>query len=280
MEDLDPRFVRADSKWLARHRVEPGGAVDLASIPSVGGRKLDKKSARKAYRRSVRKLSELQEKFYADGRFAMLVVFQAMDAGGKDSTIRNVLGPLNPQGCRVSSFKVPHSEEAAHDYLWRIHRAAPARGMIGVFNRSHYEDVLVVRVKNLVEEERWRRRYEHINQFEKMLSDEGTVIVKFFLHISNEYQRKRLQRRLDRPDKHWKFSPADLAERARWPKYTEAFEEALARCSTPHAPWHIIPAENRWYRNLAVARILLATMRKLDLSYPEVTFDPSEIKLT
>lgn len=274
-----PSWAEADRRRLGRHRVEPGSKVRLDQIPAACTGGLTKERGEALFEKVSRRLSAMQEKFYADGSRALLVVFQAMDAGGKDSTIRNVLGPLNPQGCRVHSFKVPHSEEAAHDYLWRIHKAAPARGMIGVFNRSHYEDVLVVRVKKLIEEQVWKKRFDHINQFEKMLVDEGTIIVKFYLHITADYQKKRLQRRLELPNKHWKFSPSDLAERERWPLYTKAFEDVFHRCSTEHAPWYIIPAQRRWYRNLAVARILLATLRQADPQYPDIDFDPKKIKL-
>jgi len=224
-------------------------------------------------------LDELQELMYAEGKHAVLVVLQAMDAGGKDSTIRSVFGRINPQGCRVWNFKAPSARELSHDYLWRVHHRAPGRGYIGVFNRSHYEDVLIVRVKNLVEEKRWKRRYEHINNLEKLLTDEGTVIRKFYLHISKDYQKKRFQRRLDRPDKHWKFNPADLKERAHWSDYRRAYEAVLERCSTEAAPWYVIPAEKRWYRNLLISTIMVETLESLKMEYPKPDFDASTISI-
>jgi len=259
------------------YHVKPGDKVDLSRIPSRVAAGLKREAARETLRQHVRQLDVIQEKLYAEGKQSLLLVFQAMDAGGKDSTIRRVLGPLNPAGVRVHSFKEPTSTELAHDYLWRIHKAAPSRGYIGVFNRSHYEDVLIVRVKDLAPEKVWQRRYEHINQFEKMLSDEGTTILKFYLHISKDYQRDRLQRRLDRADKHWKFSPNDLKERTRWDDYANAFNEALSRCSTAHAPWYIIPAERRWFRNVLVAQIVLDTLTRMNPQLPRVDFDPSAI---
>lgn len=260
-----------------RYRVEAGASLQLDTIPSRDDGGVDKEDGKKRFYELRRRLATLQELMYAQGRHALLVVFQAMDAGGKDSTIRNVFGPVNPQGCRVASFKAPTDLEREHDFLWRIHAAAPRRGVIGVFNRSHYEDVLIARVKGLVGEPRWRRRFDHINAFEKLLADEGTTIVKFFLHISKDYQKQRLQRRLDRPDKHWKFNPADLAERARWDAYRQALDEAIGRCSTAHAPWYIVPAERRWFRNLLVSQVLVETLESLEMRYPEPTFDPADI---
>lgn len=262
-----------------RYRVCPGDKVRLAERRSRDDGGMDKVKGREQFFALRRRLVELQELLYAESRRALLVVFQAMDTAGKDSTIRSVFGPVNPQGCRVESFKAPSSLELAHDYLWRVHAVTPRRGHFTVFNRSHYEDVLIVRVRNLVPEERWRARYDHINAFERLLHDEGTVIVKFFLHISKEYQKLRLQRRLDRPDKHWKFSPDDLAERKRWGDYQEAYEAALSRCSSEWAPWYIVPAERRWFRNLLVTRILVDTLESLDMKYPEPTFDPTTITI-
>jgi PPK2 family polyphosphate:nucleotide phosphotransferase len=259
------------------YRVEPGDTVDLTDIPTRDDGGLDKDQGKSKLKELLGRLDELQEVLFAGRQRAVLVIFQAMDAGGKDSTIHKVLGPLNPQGVRVWNFKGPSEIELAHDYLWRIHQRVPARGYIGVFNRSHYEDVLIVRVKDLVPKETWSRRYDHINGFERMLHDEGVVVRKFYLHISSDYQKRRLQRRLDRPDKHWKFNPDDLAERRRWGAYRKAFEEAMTRCSTKHAPWYVIPAERRWFRNLLVASVLVETLESLDLRYPERTFDPEGI---
>jgi PPK2 family polyphosphate:nucleotide phosphotransferase len=206
-------------------------------------------------------------------------VFQAMDAAGKDSTTRRVFGPVNPQGCRVIGFKAPSSLELAHDYLWRIHQHVPQRGMISVFNRSHYEDVLIVRVRGLVADEVWRKRYDHINDFERMLADEGVTILKFFLHISRDYQKRRLQRRLDKPDKHWKFNPADLVSRAQWDDYRRAYEDALGRCSAAHAPWYVVPAENRAFRDLLVAQVVVDALEGLDMRYPEPDYDPAAVRI-
>lgn len=214
-------------------------------------------------------LNALQEVLYAQAKHGILIVLQAMDTGGKDGTIRHVLGSLNPQGVRVTSFKQPTPEELAHDYLWRIHRAVPAKGMIGVFNRSHYEDVLVVRVHNLIDAKTATRRYEQINQFEKYLTENGVTILKFYLHISKDEQRKRLQSRLDTPEKHWKFSSADIRERLRWEEYEGVYDTMLRRCSTPWAPWHVIPADRKWFRNYLVSKILLETMQGLELRYPK-----------
>ena len=191
-----------------------------------------------------------------------------MDTGGKDGTIKHVFSGVNPQGCRVSSFKAPSAEEANHDFLWRYHKSAPARGRIGIFNRSHYEDVLVVRVKDLVPEEVWRERYGQINDFERNLSHDGITVLKFFLHISKDEQKRRLQSRLENPDKRWKFSSADIKERAFWDDYQAAFEDALTNCSTEHAPWYVVPANKKWYRNLVVARTIADTLAAIGPQFP------------
>ncbi len=222
-------------------------------------------------------IAELQNRLYAEGKQALLIVLQATDTGGKDSTIRKVLGPINPQGVEVTSFKAPSSVELAHDYLWRIHQAVPAKGMIGVFNRSHYEDVLIVRVHNLAPRDKVEQRYDQINEFERHLAENDVTILKFFLHISKDEQKERLQARLDDPSKHWKFNPNDLKERKRWDEYEEAFELALSRCSTKHAPWFVIPADRKWYRNAVIARIIRRTLEAMDPQYPEDSFDASNI---
>ena len=213
-------------------------------------------------------LENLQELLYAEGKHKILIVLQAMDTGGKDGTIRHVFEGVNPQGVKVAGFKVPTSKELAHDYLWRVHKHTPGKGEIVIFNRSHYEDVLVVRVHNLVPEEVWSKRYEHIRAFEKILADEGTTILKFYLHINREEQKERLQARLDEPHKNWKFSKGDLAERALWDQYQDAYEEAIAKTSTDYAPWYIIPANRKWYRNLVISTIIINKLKSLKMSYP------------
>jgi PPK2 family polyphosphate:nucleotide phosphotransferase len=218
---------------------------------------------------NVAALNELGYRLYAEGRRSLLLVLQGMDTAGKDGTIRHVMQGFNPQSCQVMSFKQPGAEELAHDFLWRIYRAAPRKGFVGIFNRSHYEDVLVVRVHDLVPKEEWESRYERINRFEQMISEGGTAIVKVFLHISKEEQRRRLQARLDDPKKRWKFSRADIAERKYWSDYQEAYDAAMTRCNTPHAPWYIVPANRKWYRNLVISRILRETLEKMDPQFPK-----------
>lgn len=215
------------------------------------------------------RLNELQDLLYADRRYALLVVLQAIDTGGKDGTIKSVFQEVGPLGCNVVSFGVPTAEEAAHDYLWRYHRTAPERGKVGIFNRSYYESVLVERVKDLVPRDVWKRRYDEINQFEEYLGKQGTKIAKFFLHISKDEQRERLQERIDNPKKHWKFRKADLDERLAWDKYQEAFEDMVDRCNTEDAPWHVVPANRKWYRDVVVAKALIELLESLDLRYPD-----------
>jgi PPK2 family polyphosphate:nucleotide phosphotransferase len=256
----------------APFKVEPGQpagirARDPGSKQGFDGGKEEGEAALPAMNK---RLAELQARLWAEGRQRLLVVLQAMDTGGKDGTIRHVFKGVNPQGVRVWGFGVPTELELAHDYLWRVHVKTPENGTIAIFNRSYYEDVLVVRVKGLVHEERWRRRYQHIVDFERLLHDEGTTIVKLFLHISKEEQRARLQARLDDPGKHWKFSLGDLDDRKLWDDYVEAFEEALTSTSTPHAPWYVVPGDRKWYRNLAVSTILIQTLESMDPQYPPV----------
>ena len=255
----------------ARWRVEPGTEVRLADIDTAGkaGAPGDKKATGEASKEQYDRLADLQERLYAEGERSLLVVLQALDAGGKDGTIKHVFRGLNPAGCRVVSFKVPSEEERAHDFLWRVHAHTPGKGEVVVFNRSHYEDVLIVRVHDLVPPDVWRPRYEFINDFEANLSAAGTRVVKLFLHISKEEQAKRFQARLDDPSKHWKFRTGDLAERARWDDYAAAFEEAITRTSTAQAPWYIVPADRKWYRNWAVGRILVETLDDMNPQYPE-----------
>ncbi|MBM3859358.1 MAG: polyphosphate kinase 2 family protein [Verrucomicrobia bacterium] len=250
--------------------IKPGGNVRLSQFdPDDTPECKDKSEAEAQLARNVERLADLQYRFYAESKRALLVVIQAMDAAGKDGTIRHVMSGLNPQSCRVTSFKAPSTLERSHDFLWRIHHAVPARGEIGIFNRSHYEDVLIVRVRNLVPKSVWTKRYDHINDFERMLTDHGVVIRKFFLHISKEEQRKRLQQRLDDPRKNWKFNPEDIEERQRWGDYKRAYEEAISRCNAKCAPWFVIPSNKKWFRNLAVSAILVETLESLDPQFPK-----------
>lgn len=254
------------------YRVRPGERVRLADIDpcDTGDFDGDKADGKRLHRRLASRLGELQELLYADGRHRLLVVLQAMDTGGKDGAIRSVFRGVNPAGVRVAAFKHPSEEDLAHDYLWRVHPEVPGNGQITIFNRSHYEDVLVVRVKNLVPEERWARRYRHLVEFERMLADEGTTIVKLFLHISKEEQRQRLQARLDDPTKHWKFSVGDLAERDRWEAYRSAYEDMLHRTSAEYAPWYVVPADRKWFRDLVVSSVVIRTLESLGLRHPLV----------
>ncbi len=256
---------------MDRYLVKPGSKVKLGDWdPNDKGHFNGNKDEGKAALDPLnRRLEELQELLYAEGRHKVLIVLQAMDTGGKDGVIRHVFDGVNPQGVKVASFKQPTLPELAHDYLWRIHRHTPGSGEIAIFNRSHYEDVLVVRVHGLVPEKVWRRRYEHINSFERLLADEGTTILKFYLHIDEKEQKERLQSRLDEPEKRWKFSKGDLAERKRWPEYMEAYEDVLSKTSTEWAPWYIVPANRKWLRNLVVSQIIVETLEKLDMQWPQ-----------
>jgi PPK2 family polyphosphate:nucleotide phosphotransferase len=252
-----------------RYRVEPGRPVRLADIdPGQSERFKKKKDVAKELARQRARIADLQARLYAEDQRSLLIVLQAMDTGGKDGTIKGVFQGVNPQGCQVWSFKVPSGEEADHDFLWRYHNRTPAKGMIGIFNRSHYEDVLVVRVKELVPEAVWRPRYETINRFEQALTLSGITVLKFFLHISKDEQKRRLEARLDDPDKRWKFAVGDIAERKRWDDYQAAYEDALNECSTSYAPWYIVPANKKFYRNLVIARTIADTLEALDPRYP------------
>ena len=227
-----------------------------------------KKDVNDELKRHRHRISDLQAKLYGEQRRSLLIVLQAMDTGGKDGTIKGVFQGVNPQGCQVWSFKAPSNEESAHDFLWRYHQKAPSKGMIHIFNRSHYEDVLIVRVKDLVPESVWRPRYEAINQFEYALTSDGVTVLKFFLHISRDEQKRRLESRLADPDKRWKFSSNDLKERAYWDDYQAAFEDAVNECSTGYAPWYVVPADNKWYRNLVVARTIADTLEAMAPQFP------------
>lgn len=233
------------------------------------GASLEKGAARKKSTELQEKLAGLQELVFASRQHKVLILLQGMDASGKDGTIRHVMGGFNPQGVRVVSFGKPSELELAHDYLWRVHQQVPAKGEIVVFNRSHYEDVLVVRVHGLVPESDWKKRYAQINEFERMLTENGTLILKFFLHISKDEQRERLQERVDDPTKRWKFQHGDLAERKLWSDYQRAYEDALTNCSTAYAPWHIVPADQKWYRNYVVSSIVTDALKRLKMKFPQ-----------
>ena len=259
------------SAAVDRYRVQPGRRFRLADCDPEDKGDFDgeRAEAEAEFAAINDRLEALQELLYAEGRHRVLVVLQAMDTGGKDGVIRKVFEGVNPTGVRVASFKVPTVPEMARDYLWRVHQQVPANGELVIFNRSHYEDLLVVRVHQLVPEARWKRRFDQIQAFEQQLAEEGTTILKFFLHISKEEQRRRLQDRLDQKDKHWKFSLGDLAERKLWEDYMEAYEEAIDRTSTDLAPWYVIPADRKWYRDLVVCRILVKTLESLDMQFPQ-----------
>ena len=259
--------------------VKPGEKVDLSKLDPDDTAGLRSKPEYEAIlQKNLQRLLSLQTVLAASDQHAVLVVLQAMDAGGKDGTIRHVMTGLNPQACRVTAFKVPTPEEAHHDFLWRVHHAVPRRGEIGIFNRSHYEDVLVARVHKLVPKEVWSARYEQINDFEKMLAKNEVRVFKFFLHISREEQARRLEQRFDDPQKNWKISAADIHERKSWDTYMEAYEEALTECSTKRAPWYVIPANKKWFRNLAVAQILVDAMSSWKMRYPPPAANLKELK--
>ena len=259
---------------MKRYRIEPGEKVNLSKWDpdDKGDFKGGKEEGLAEVEKLNTRLEELQEVLYAEHRHRVLIVLQALDTGGKDGVIRRVFDGVNPQGVRVASFKVPTEEELDRDYLWRVHKVVPGRGEMVIFNRSHYEDVLVVRVHNIVPPEVWKKRYEQINAFERHLVENGMTILKFYLHIDPEEQKARLQARLDDPTKRWKFRLGDLEERKLWKEYTEAYEEALSKTSTEHAPWYIVPANRKWYRDLVISSVLVETLRNLEMKYP----DPEE----
>jgi PPK2 family polyphosphate:nucleotide phosphotransferase len=260
---------------MERFRVKPGSKVELkqwnpADRSAFTG---SKEQAAEELERLNRRLEELQELLYAEHKHKLLIVLQAMDTGGKDGVIRSVFQGVDPQGVRVANFKAPSPEELDHDYLWRAHRQVPGRGEIAIFNRSHYEDVLIVRVHKWITREVWQRRYDQINDFERMLAEEGATLVKFYLHISKDEQKTRLQSRLDEPKKRWKFNPVDLDERKLWPQYMRAYQDVFSRTSTPWAPWYIVPANSKSIRNIIVSRILVQTLEALKMRHPKPKFD-------
>jgi len=261
-----------------QYRVKSGKSVRLKDWATDDDGGLSKDEGKELTAELLDGLAEWQERLFAESRQSLLIVLQARDAGGKDGTVKHVLGALNPNGVRISNFKVPTDEERAHDFLWRVHAQTPRAGMVGVFNRSHYEDVLVTRVEGIIDNKTAKARLKHIENFEALLTDSGTQILKFYLHVSPDEQRQRLQDRLTDPTKHWKFNPGDLEARAKWDAYTEAYEAALTT-STAAAPWYVIPADRKWYRNLLITRIILNTLKAMNPQYPHVAFDPLEVEI-
>ncbi|HEY6129862.1 MAG TPA: polyphosphate kinase 2 family protein [Candidatus Acidoferrum sp.] len=276
------KLIKEAAEIAEPFRVTKGKKFRLKDYdPADTGGLKDKEKALKTLQQGVELLSHFQEKLYAQDRWAMLMIFQAMDAAGKDGAIKHVMSGINPQGCSVTPFKAPSSEELNHDYLWRAHKAIPERGKIGLFNRSYYEEVLVVRVhqnilaaqqlpKELAGKDIWKKRFEDINYFEKYLSDNGVIVLKFFLHLSKGEQKKRFLERLEMPEKNWKFSLADVKERGCWKDYQDAYEEMIQHTASKHAPWYVIPADNKWFTRLAVASVAIIALDELDLQFPEV----------
>jgi PPK2 family polyphosphate:nucleotide phosphotransferase len=260
-------------------RVEHNSSLKLDKIdPDFKNKHEDKNSAEAETAEHVDKMRELQYLLYAEGERSLLVCLQALDAAGKDGTINHVLGAMNPQGCKVSGFKAPSKEELAHDFLWRIHARTPGKGEVVIFNRSHYESVLVERVHKLVPKEIWSERYEIINEFERGLVANGTHIIKLFLHISADEQLRRFKQRIDDPARHWKISESDYSERKLWDDYREAYEDAISKTSTRHAPWYVIPSNHKWFRNLAVSSIIVDTLKSLGMKFPLPTVDIAKIR--
>jgi PPK2 family polyphosphate:nucleotide phosphotransferase len=266
---------------MKKYLVSPGKKIDLSEWDpdDISAWSDGKKEAKKEFLKINSELESLQELLYAEQKHKVLIILQATDTGGKDGVIRAVFDGVNPAGVKVASFKVPTAKELSHDFLWRIHKHTPGKGEMVLFNRSHYEDVLVVRVHNLVGKEVWEKRYDHIKNFEKLLADDGTTILKFFLHISKDEQKERLQERIDIPEKNWKFSSGDLKERMLWDDYSKAFQDMLSKTSTKYAPWYIIPANRNWYRNWLIGSILVDTLKSLKMKYPEPEEDLSNIKI-
>jgi len=269
-------LVRLTEKLI----VKPGTKVRLKRVPTgtTPGIK-GKPDVEAILRKTAERMAVLQYLMFAESKRALLIVLQGMDTSGKDGTIRHVMTGLNPAGFRVTSFKVPSAEEMSHDFLWRIHNAVPPKGDFGIFNRSQYEDVIVVRVHDLVPRSVWKERYDQINAFERHLALNGVTILKFFLHISKDEQKRRIQDRIKDPERCWKLSPADFKERAYWDHYQEAYEDALSQCSTEWAPWYVIPADKKWFRNLAVAAIMLETLESMKMKFPRASFDTTKLKL-
>ena len=267
---------------LERYGVKPGTKMDFGKFDSnekslfQGG---GKDAFEPQFDELQYQLQTLQKMLYAQNKHRVLVVMQAMDTGGKDGCIKHVFSRIDPQGIHVRSFKKPTEEELAHDFLWRVHSKVPTRGQLVIFNRSHYEDIVAVRVKKIFPDEVWKRRQRHVIEFERMLAEEGTTIVKIFLHISKDEQKRRLESRLENPAKHWKINPDDLVDRARWDEFMSAYEDVITKTTTEHAPWYVVPADRKWYRNLCVARIMLDTLKKLNMEFPPINWDPATIKI-
>ncbi len=275
-----PDLIVKNMELQAKNVVIPGELVNLDDHPPEYTGIYEKKGqTKKRLKKLNKQLLELQGLLYAESQHALLIVLQGMDTCGKDGTIRRVMSGINVQGCDVVSFKVPTADELSRDFLWRAHRAVPPKGKIGIFNRSHYGDVLVVRVHNLVPESVWSQRYRQINDFERMLVENGTVVLKFFLHISKDEQKERLESRIEDPTKHWKIAASDIRERAYWDDYMQAYEVMLQKCSTEWAPWHIIPANKKWYRNLVITECIVDTLKKLDMRYPEPSVDVTKLRI-
>lgn len=281
-ESRAPSFLvkrQITMNFVRTHQIKSGDKIRLADIPTrCGGPFVGKKDAREFTDNMNQEIRELQYRQFVEGKQGLLIVLQAPDAAGKDGLIRKVLGQMNPQGCRTYPFKAPTRKELSHDFLWRVHHCTPARGHVSIFNRSHYEDVLVVRVEDLVPKSVWSERYDIINGFEKNLKASGTTILKFYLHISKEEQLSRFKKRLDDPVKHWKLNVADYTARERWDDYREAYEDAFRKCNHRDAPWFIIPADNKWYRDAAVAGIVRDTLQSMDPQMPPVEVDLDEIR--
>lgn len=267
---------------LERYWVKPGSRLDLESVDTdekILFQGAGKDDFEPQFDELRHKIQALQKVLYAENKHRVLVVIQAMDTGGKDGCIKNVFSHIDPQGLNVVSFKKPSVEELAHDFLWRIHAGVPSNGQLVIFNRSHYEDIVAVRVKKIFPDEVWKHRQRHVIEFERMLAEEGTTIVKIFLHISKTEQKKRLEARLENPSKHWKINPDDLVDRARWNDFMKAYEDVISKTSTDLAPWYVVPADRKWYRNLCVARILVDTLKKLQMEFPPINWDPASIKI-
>jgi PPK2 family polyphosphate:nucleotide phosphotransferase len=265
---------------LEKYLVKPGSKVDLRKIDADDRHLYDnggKEESLGSFDILQDELQYLQKLLYAQNKHRILVVMQAMDTGGKDGCIKHVFSRIDPQGIHVRSFKKPNEEELARDFLWRVHDKVPRNGQFVIFNRSHYEDIIAVKVKKLFPEKVWKQRFRHVVDFERMLAEEGTTIVKIYLHISRDEQKERLESRLANPDKHWKFNPDDLKDRALWPDFMETYEEVLSKTSTEHAPWYVVPANRKWYRNLVVARIMVDTMKRLDMTFPEIGWNPADM---